>query len=133
MELNQRIVALLRRPVVCFLTTLMADGSPQVTLVWVDCDGTDVLVNTVEGYVKLRNMERDPRVALAISDPEDPSSYVAIRGRVVETTTEGGWDHIDMLALRYTGGPYVFTPRDTVRVIVRIRPEHVTGHPALVG
>jgi PPOX class probable F420-dependent enzyme len=125
-ELPGDVVDLLRRPVSCYLATTMPDGSPQLTLTWVDTDGTDVLVNTVQGHQKLRNIDRDPRVVLNVSDPAAPSRYVGIRGTVVETTTDGAADHIEVLAQRYLGGPYPwFGGRDQVRVLVRIRPERL--------
>ncbi|MFJ5643775.1 pyridoxamine 5'-phosphate oxidase family protein [Streptomyces sp. NPDC093223] len=68
----------------------MPDGSPQLTQTWVDTDGEHVLINSVESHQKTRNIARDPRIALAVSDPSDPSSYVQIRGRVVRVTTGGG-------------------------------------------
>src|SRR4051812_11040441 len=106
----------------------MPDGSPQMTQTWVDTDGRHILVNTVQGHQKVRNMERDPRVAVNVADPDDPSSYVAVRGRVVEMTTEGAAEHIEQLAQRYLGGPYPwFGGRDQTRVLVRIEPGSVTA------
>jgi PPOX class probable F420-dependent enzyme len=126
LDLPEDVVELLRRPVNCYLATVMPDGSPQVTLTWVDTDGTDVLINTVRGHQKLRNIDRDPRVALDVTDPSTPSRYVGIRGTVVSTTTDGAAEHIEALAQRYLGGPYPwFGGRDQVRVLVRIRPEHL--------
>lgn len=84
----------------------MPDRSPQLTQVWVDTDGEHVLVNTVQGHQKQRNLERDPRVALTVSDPANPSRYHSVRGRVVSMTTDGAVDHIEMLSQRYTGAPY---------------------------
>ena len=110
----------------CFLATLMPDGSPQLTQTWVDTDGTDVVVNTVEGYQKVRNVDRDPRVALTVSYPSDPSRYHEVRGRVVGRTTDGGAEHIEMLARRYTGAPYPWWGgRDQVRVLLRIEADKV--------
>jgi PPOX class probable F420-dependent enzyme len=106
----------------------MADGSPQVTQTWVDTDGDHVVINTVKGYVKTNNIKRDPRVAVAIADPADPFSYVQIRGRVIETTTEGGAEHIDMLSQKYTGQPYPwYGGRDQVRVILTIEADAVSS------
>jgi PPOX class probable F420-dependent enzyme len=125
-DLPDDLVKLLRRPSPCFLATLMPDGSPQVTQTWVDTDGRDVLVNTVEGHQKVRNLRRDPRVALDVADPDDVSSYVEIRGRVVEVTREGAAEHIEELARRYLGRSYPwFGGREQVRLLVRIRPESV--------
>jgi PPOX class probable F420-dependent enzyme len=85
------------------LATLMPDGSPQVTPVWFDWDGSHIRVNTAKGRVKDRNMRRAPRVALAILDPDDPYRHLAIRGRVVEVTEQGADAHIDALAKKYLG------------------------------
>ena len=90
MELTEEVVALLRQPSSCYIATTMADGSPQLTQTWVDTDGEHLIINTVQGYLTLRNIERDPRVAVAISDPANPSRYFQVRGRVIKTTTEGG-------------------------------------------
>ena len=122
MDLPEGLIALLRQASPCFLTTLMPDGSPQLTQTWVDTDGEHVIINTVQGFQKVKNVERDPRVAVAVSDPSNPSRYYAIRGRVVNVTTEGGAEHIEALAQRYLGGPYPwYGGRDQVRVILTIQ------------
>ena len=128
MKLTDDLLALLNAPSTCYLATTMADGSPQVTQTWVDTDGEHVLVNSVQTHVKVRNLRRDPRVALAVSDPGNPSRYVQLRGRVVELTTDGAVDHIEKLAQRYLGGPYPwYGGRDQERVILVIEPERITG------
>ena len=128
MKLSEELLELLRRPSVCYLATSMADGSPQLTQTWVDTDGEHVLINSVQTHVKTRNIERDPRVALTVSDPDDPSRYFQVRGRVLEVTTEGAADHIDALAKKYLGTPYPwYGGRDQVRVIFVIEPEKVVG------
>ena len=106
--------------------TLNADGSPQVTPVWVDFDGTNVIVNTARGRVKAKNLEREPRVALSIADPENPYRYLGIQGRVVEMTETGGDAHIDKMAKKYLGKDnYPFRAPGEVRVIVKIAPDKV--------
>lgn len=126
--LGDDLLALLRRAGTCHLATTMPDGSPQLTQTWVDTDGEHVLINSVESHRKTRNIARDPRVAVAVSDPADPSSNTQIRGRVVRVTTEGAVDHIEALAQRYLGGPYPwFGGRDQVRVIHVIEPERISG------
>ena len=128
MTLTADVLALLRQPSPCYLATSMDDGSPQVTQTWVDTDGEHVLINSVQGHVKLRNIGRDPRVAVAISDPDEPSRYFQVRGRVLETTTVGAVDHIEKLAQRYLGTPYPwYGGRDQVRVIIVIAPEKISG------
>ena len=128
MQLPEQLADLLRRPSLCFITTLMPDGAPQITETWADTDGKHVVINTVRGHQKVRNIERDPRVAVAIADPENPSRYFAVRGRVLEVTEHGAVEHIEELAQRYLGGPYPwFGGRDQVRLILRIEAEKVTA------
>ena len=118
---------LLEAPNIAHLTTLMPDGSPQVTPVWVDHDGRYVLVNTAEGRQKPRNVRRDPRVALSLTDRENPYVWAMIRGRAVELTHEGADDHIDRLAKKYLGEDrYPFRQPGEQRVIVKIEPLRVT-------
>ena len=107
------------------LATLNADGSPQVSPVWVDFDGSHVLVNTALGRVKTRNVERDPRVALSIADPDNPYRYLGIRGRVVEMTKSGGDPHIDKMAKKYMGQESFPRSPGEVRVIFKIAPDKV--------
>jgi PPOX class probable F420-dependent enzyme len=108
------------------LATLNADGSPQVTPVWVDFDGTHVLVNTAKGRVKTKNLEREPRVALSIADPENPYRYLGIQGRVAQMTESGADAHIDKMAKKYMGkDTYPFRTPGEQRVIVKIAPDKV--------
>jgi PPOX class probable F420-dependent enzyme len=110
------------------LVTLMKDGSPQVTPLWVDHDGSHILVNTAEGRQKPRNLARDARVALSITDHANPYRYIQVRGRVVEITREGAWEHINKLARKYMGRDAQYPERSgEVRIILKIEPEHVTG------
>ena len=126
MDLPPDLLALLRRPSTCYLATTMPDGSPQLTQTWVDTDGTHVVINTVQGFQKARNVERDPRVAVTVSDPANPSRYYAVRGRVVRATTEGGAEHIDALAQRYLGTPYPwYGGRDQVRLVLTIESDRI--------
>lgn len=106
-----------------YLATLMANGSPQVTPVWFNTDGTHILINSATGRLKDRNMRNRPQVALAIADPKDPYRYVQIRGQVVETTTKGAIEHIDQLAGKYTGtAKYQNLVPGQDRVIYKILP-----------
>jgi PPOX class probable F420-dependent enzyme len=126
--LTEQLLELLEAPSLCFLATTMPDGSPQLTETWVDTDGDHIVINTVAGFQKLRNIARDPRVAVAIADATDPTRYLQVRGRVIETTTEGAVDHIEKLAQKYLGKPYPwFGGRDQQRVIVVIEADRITG------
>ena len=110
------------------LGTVMLDGSPQVTPVWVDYDGSHIRVNTVKGRVKDKNMRRNKNVALSIADPENPYRHLAVRGQVDEITEQGADAHIDSLAKKYLGkDKYPFRRPGEVRVIHKIRPEKIAA------
>jgi PPOX class probable F420-dependent enzyme len=109
------------------LGTLMPDGSPQVTPVWVDREGDTVLVNTAKGRQKDKNIKHDPRVSVTLMDPDNPYRYLEIRGRVVETTEKGAKDHIDKMAKKYLGvDKYPYAQPGEVRMLLRIQPERVS-------
>lgn len=116
---------LLVKPAFGNLATLMPDGHPQVTPVWCDFDGTYVLFNSARGRQKDRNVRRDPRVAIAIVDPQNPYRFLEIRGRVVEMGEKGADEHIDHLAKKYLNvDKYPYRQPGEVRVIYKIKPEH---------
>ena len=126
MDLPENLLTLLRGASPCYVATTMPDGSPQLTQTWVDTDGVHILVNTVDGFQKVRNTARDPRVAVTIADPDNPTRYFAVRGRVVSTTTDGGAEHIEALSQRYLGAPYAwYGGRDQIRVIMRIEADKI--------
>jgi PPOX class probable F420-dependent enzyme len=117
---------LLREPAYCQLATLMPDGSPQLTQTWVDTDGEHILINTFEGSQKVRNVRRDPRVAVNVVDPTRAWRIANVRGLVVEVTTEGADRHIDLLARKYLGAEtYPFRRPDQVRIILKITAEKI--------
>lgn len=110
------------------LATLMPDGQPQVTPVWCDFDGEHILINSAKGRQKDRNLRREPRVSLSISDPDNPYRYLEVRGRVVEITEEGADAHIDRMAKKYMGlDQYPHRSPGEVRVLYKIKPEHTTS------
>lgn len=123
----QKYLDLFEKKAFAHLATLMKDGSPQVSPVWVDYDGTHLLVNTARGRQKYLNIQRDPRVALSIQDPDEPFRKLLVRGKVVEQTEQGAEEHIDQLAIRYTGDIYKLRVPGMVRVILKIEPKYVTG------
>jgi PPOX class probable F420-dependent enzyme len=117
---------LFTKPAFGSLATLMSDGSPQVTPVWVDLQDGLLVVNSAKGRVKDRNMRREPRVALSISDPANPYRYLQVRGRVVDVTEQGADAHIDLMAKKYLGkDKYPFRQPGEVRVLYKIRPESI--------
>jgi PPOX class probable F420-dependent enzyme len=110
------------------LATLMPDGRPQVTPVWCEFDGTNVVINSAKGRVKDRNMRRDPRVSLVVIDPENPYRHLQVMGRVSEITEAGADAHIDKLAKKYLNvDKYPGRKPGEVRVIYKIQPEQVTS------
>jgi PPOX class probable F420-dependent enzyme len=119
---------LLQKKAFARLATVGADGAPQVTPVWVDYDGTYVRFNTAKGRVKVRNLARNPRVALSMQDPDNPYRYLQIRGRVAEATEQGADAHIDAPAKKYLGQDrYPFRQPGEVRVLYKVLPERVQG------
>jgi PPOX class probable F420-dependent enzyme len=123
---------LLRRPVVGVLTTMLPDGQPHSSLVWVDHDGTCARVNTTLERRKGRDLRADPRVSLLVVDPDDTSRFIQVRGEA-ELALEGASEHLDALTRRYTSHPsyygYIYPieqrERET-RVICRIHARRVT-------
>lgn len=106
------------------LATLMPDGGPHVSPVWVDYDGQYILINSAKGRVKDKNMRRDPRVGLDLLDPENPYRHLSIRGRVVDITEKGADAHIDKLTKKYLNQDrYPYRSSGEVRVIYKIEPE----------
>ena len=106
------------------LALVLADGTPQCTPLWFDYDGTHIIINSAAGRVKDKAMQRQPQVALAISDPDNPYRYIQIRGKVVDITEEGAHEMIDHLSDKYRGEPFGHT-ESHIRVTYRILPESV--------
>jgi PPOX class probable F420-dependent enzyme len=121
------LLDLLRKPSPCFVATVMPDGSPQLTQTWVTTDGEHVVINIVEGHQKAKNLARDSRVAVNIVDPANVFRYYAVRGRVVDMTTEGGSESIEEISQKYLGIPYPnFTGQPETRVVITIAADSVT-------
>ena len=119
---------LFEKKVFANLATVMPDGTPQVTPVWVDFDGEHVLVNTAEGRQKDKNLQREPRASLALLDPENPYRYLEVRGRVAERTKDGADEHINKMAKKYLGQDvYPFRQPGEVRVLYKIKPERLSS------
>lgn len=126
--LSEGVKKLFLEPNFAHLATLMPDGSPQVTPVWVDLEDGRILVNTAEGRAKPRNVRRDPRVAISITKRDNPYASAFIRGRVVEMRHEGADELIDRLAKKYIGQDrYPWRQPGEQRLIMVIEPEHVSS------
>ena len=108
------------------LATVNADGTPQVTPVWFDWDGSRLRINPAKGRVKDKNLRRTPSVALTIMDPDNPYRYIQVKGRVANVTESGADAHIDALSKKYTGQDrYAKRTPGEVRVIFTITPDRV--------
>src|SRR2546428_3293908 len=127
-NLSDGVRKLFQEPNFAHLATIMPDGSPQVTPVWVDIEGDRIRVNTAEGRTKPRNVRGDPRVAISVTNSQNPYAHATVRGRVVDVTHEGADAHIDSLAKKYLDqDTYPFRQPGEQRVIFVIEPEHVTS------
>lgn len=127
-RIPEAFLDLFTKPVLAHLATLMPNGSPQVTPVWIDFDGEHILVNTAEGRQKDRNLAARPAVALSMVDPDDQFRYLEVRGRVVERTRDGAIEHVDRLAQRYLGVErYPRHGQTAPRIILKIALDHVVA------
>ncbi len=123
-ELSAEIQQLLQKPTFCFFATIMPDGSPQMTQTWVDTDGQHILINAVDGYQKVRNVRRDPRVTISVIDPAHLERATTIRGRVVEITKEGADLQFKKLVRRNLGEEeYTFGKPGQERILLKVAPE----------
>ena len=113
------------------VASLGSDGAPNVTPVWGELDGDDIVINTALGRAKARNLANDGRVAISLTDPDNPYSVVAIRGTVVGFTTDRADEVIDRLAKKYLDvDTYPYRREGEIRVTVRIRPDRISQQPA---
>jgi PPOX class probable F420-dependent enzyme len=128
-SLNDATIRLLDGRNYAVLATLNADGSPQTSAMWVGRDGNDLLMSTLQGRLKHRNMLRDPRVSVTVHDAADPENYVELRGRAGITPDPGG--QMDrQLSWKYDGKDPGPDPPGAVRVVVRVVVGKATGHAA---
>jgi PPOX class probable F420-dependent enzyme len=124
----QKYLDLFDKKAFAHLATIMPDGSPQTTPVWIDYDGTHVRFNSARGRVKDRNVRRDPRVSISIQDPDNPYRYLQVRGRVVDITESGAQEHANQLSQKYVGNPdYEKRSPDEVRVLYKIQPQKISS------
>lgn len=122
-KLTEKVVRFIDGKNFAFLATILPDGSPHVTPMWVDHEGDTILMNTAIGRVKQKNLSRDPRVSIAIADSNNPYDRIIVHGRLVSQTEQGADTHIDMLAKKYTGAnKYQKTSPNEKRIILKIEP-----------
>jgi PPOX class probable F420-dependent enzyme len=123
---------LLERPVCVVLSTIMPDGTSQLTPVWCDYDGNHIRIPTVPGRRKVKNMQERPNVSILAVDPENSYRYLEVRGVVDEITENGALEHLSAVTMAYMGTPSFYgavAPKELegkeTRVIVKIRPTRV--------
>lgn len=122
-KLTERVIKLIDGKNFAYLATLLPDGSPHVTPMWVDHEGDTLLMNTAIGRIKQRNITRDPRVSITVVDSNNPYDRIIIHGRVVSQTEQGAEAHIDKLAKKYTGAnKYQKASPSEKRIIIKIEP-----------
>lgn len=132
-QLTEPIVRLFQGKNFAFVSTLMKDGSPQITPTWVDIEKNNeysILVNTAEGRIKHKNLSRDPRLAISVINGSNPYEMVTIQGKVTEQITrDAAEEHIDKLAKKYLGlDKYPGCSPGEKRVILKIKPERIFYH-----
>jgi len=119
--------AVFAKKVLAHVASLDPDGSPNVSPVWVELDGDDIVVNTALGRAKARNLANDSRVAISLTDPDDPFATITVRGTVVVFTTDGADEVIDRLSKKYLDlDHYPLRQEGEVRVTVKIRPDRIS-------
>lgn len=124
--LIEPVIKIIKDKNFAFLGTIMKDGRPQVSPIWIDIDDNNniLLFNTAQGRIKHKNISRDPRVSLSLVDKNNPYSMVTIQGTVIEQTTIGADEHIDKLAKKYLNiDSYPSHSPSIKRVICKIKPE----------
>lgn len=130
MALDPKVLALLSRPNFAHLATLMPDGSPNTTPVWIGVRGDNVLIGSGESSLKIRNLRRDPRLSLSVVDFHDPYEEVQIRGRVVEFRDDSKFAIMDEISHKYIGKPFPFrNPEGRVALIIEVQKARYTKLP----
>lgn len=128
-SLSKKARALIERPVLANVATIGSDERPQLTPVWIDLEGGDLVFNTARGRAKDRNLKNNPNVAVSIVDPDDPYNVVIVRGSV-SSTEEDADAHIDSLAKKYLGvDTYPKRRPGEVRVKYRVTASHIVMQP----
>ena len=126
--LPQSVKKILQDKAYGHVVTFNAEGKPQLTMVWMDGEGDEVLFNTADGRLKPKNLRRDPRVIVSVQDHNDPQSYLVFHGRA--SVTESGADaQIDTLAQRFLGvDKYPFRRPGEKRLVVRVKVDRIGGY-----
>lgn len=127
---------LFEQPVYAVVTTVLPDGQPQSTVIWVDYDGQHVLFTTAQGRQKAKNLAANPKVTVMLVDPHNPYRWLEVRGMVEEAATEGAADHIEAMSWKYMNQRYYggynkkYTSRNQeTRILYKIKPTKINAYP----
>lgn len=130
MPLDTKVVNLLSRPNFAHLATLMPDGSPNSTPVWIGVRGDQVVIGSGEGSLKVKNLRRDARLSLSVVDFHDPYEEVQIRGKVVEFRDDSNFEIMDEISRKYTGKEFPFrNPEGRVALMIEVEKARYTKLP----
>ena len=130
MSLDPNVRDLLSRPNFAHVATLMPDGSPNVTPVWIGVQGDRLLIGSGEGSLKVKNLRRDPRLAISVVDFHNPYEEVQIRGRVVEFRDDPKFTIMDEISRKYTGKDFPWRdPAGRVALIIEVEKARYTKLP----
>jgi PPOX class probable F420-dependent enzyme len=127
MPLSRLAKELIDGPNFATLATIMPDGSPQASTMWIDRQGDTVRLNTAVGRVKHKNLHKDARVAISIFAMDDPYVDISLRGKVVHETTEGAVEHIHALANKYLGRDYPWLEQSPPRITLLVEIDQDSG------
>ncbi len=113
-----------------FIATINPDGSPQLTPVWGNYSDEHILINTAEGRIKHKNIQKDPRVAVSVVDYNNPLNMTTIRGKVIQIIPDYDYSHINKLTKQYMGiSEYPYKRENEKRIILKIKPEKIFVMP----
>jgi PPOX class probable F420-dependent enzyme len=126
-QLPQALKTILEDKAYGHVITFNAKGQPQMTMVWMDHDGNDLLINTAEGRQKPKNLRRDPRVIVSVQDRNNPQSYAIFYGKATRITEDGARDHINKMAKRFLGMDKYPGPPTETRLLVHVDVDRVAG------
>ena len=131
--MDQKVKELFQKKNLVFIATINSDGSPQLTPVWGNCNDDHILINTAEGRLKHKNIQNDPRVAVSVTDHDNPLNMTTIRGRVVQIIPDYDYSHANELTKQYMGiNEYPYKRENEKRIIFKIKPEKIFMMPDIV-
>ena len=128
--MDPQIEELFQKKNLVFIATINPDGSPQLTPVWGNYNDNHILINTAEGRIKHKNVQKDPRVAVSVVDHDNTLNMTTIRGKVVQIIPDYDYSHANELTKQYMGiSEYPYKRENEKRIIIKIKPEKIFVMP----